>query len=114
MHKILAGLLIVAELTPCFEAETVLRRLADWCCRRVLSWSEPVRRQVLKNEYGGMSDVFYCLFDRWREPSLAETAHRFDEGRLCKSLALGEDVLEDLHANTTIPRYLVLPGDMRF
>lgn len=117
MHKILAGLLAVAELTPCDEAETLLRKLADYCCHRVLSWSEPMCWQVLKVEYGGMSDVLYCLFARWREPRLAKAAHRFDEERLCDSLARGEDVLEDLHANTTIPkvlgfarRYAVLGG----
>ncbi|MBR3560996.1 MAG: glycoside hydrolase family 127 protein [Oscillospiraceae bacterium] len=106
MDKLLSGLLSAAELTPCEHAEGVLRRLADWIARRALGWTEETRKTVLAVEYGGMNDCLYRLYAHTGEHRYAEAAHCFDELPLLLALAEGKDVLDDLHANTTIPKVL--------
>lgn len=106
MHKIVAGLVSVCTLTGYPEAEIVLRNLADWITNRVLSWSETTRQTVLTVEYGGMNDCLYDVYALTGEPRYLEAAHRFDELPLFQALAEGKDVLNGLHANTTIPKVL--------
>lgn len=106
MHKILSGLTAAYNAAGYPPARTVLCRLCDWIAGRVLGWSEQTQRTVLAVEYGGMND---CLYDAYRitgNPRHAQAAHQFDELELFQALAQGRDVLNGLHANTTIPKLL--------
>jgi hypothetical protein len=64
-------------------------------------------QQVLAIEYGGMNDCLYELYAFTGEERYAKAAHVFDEVPLFERVRSGgKNVLNDLHANTTIPKFL--------
>ena len=107
LHKILAGVLDVYRLTGFESALDVAQRIGDWSYNRALTWDEKTREQVLSVEYGGMNDALYDLYLFSNNEKYAIAAHIFDEVKLYeKVFAGGEDVLNDYHANTTIPKFI--------
>ena len=104
MHKILAGLVSVCQLTGDERAFDVMTRLADWIADRVLAWSEETKAIVLAVEYGGMNDSLYDVYELRGEEKYFQAAHQFDEMQLFDAMYRGEDILDGLHANTTIPK----------
>jgi hypothetical protein len=119
MHKILAGLLDAYRYTAYEPSLAVAKNLGDWVADRCLKWDADTVRQVLAIEYGGMNDCMYELYAFTGEARYAKAAHVFDEEELFERvLGGGKNVLNDRHANTTIPkfvgalnRYLVLHGE---
>ncbi len=118
MHKIIAGLISVYENTGNETSLEVAKGLGDWIYNRATSWDENLRNTVLETEYGGMNDALYELFGITGDEKYAVAAHVFDEEELFENVYSGRaNVLNDLHANTTIPkfqgalnRYVMLDG----
>mgnify|MGYP002624542244 CR=1 FL=1 len=106
MHKLLAGLVSAYEYGGNEEALTVATKLADWVYNRVMSWDSTTQATVLSIEYGGMNDVLYEIYALTGNSKYADAAHMFDEMTLFDKLYAGEDCLNGLHANTTIPKIL--------
>ena len=106
MHKVLAGLVDCYELTGNAQALSVASKLGDWVYSRTSTWSAATQATVLNVEYGGMNDVLYQLYSHTGSENHLSAAHSFDEMALFDSLYNGEDVLNGLHANTTIPKIL--------
>ncbi len=106
MHKLLSGLIDVYRYLWYDPALQTAEKLGDWVCGRCLSWDEETRQRVLSVEYGGMNDCLYELYAYTEEERYARAAHVFDEDALFRRVASGGvDVLNDLHANTTIPKF---------
>ncbi len=121
MHKIIAGITAVYIHTGNESARRIMERLADWAAERALSWTEETKKTVLAVEYGGMNDCLYEVYRITGNPRHAQAAHQFDELPLFAAMERGEDILDGLHANTTIPkilgglkRYEVLGGEEPF
>lgn len=55
------------------------------------------------NEFGGIGDVLYTLYDLTGDDKMLALANIFDRDYFLDHLAAGKDVLEDLHANTHLP-----------
>lgn len=107
MHKLIAGLNDVCKMVGYEPAETVARGLGDWTYNRTSGWSADLNARVLGVEYGGMNDCLYDLYEITGEEKYAVAAHRFDETALFERvLAGGTDVLNNRHANTTIPKFV--------
>ena len=106
MDKLAAGLTALWVMTPVRRAEPIVRALGGWICRRVLGWPEEIRRRVLAVEYGGMNHCLYALYALTGEEPYLLAARRFDQETLLELLARGEDRLDGLHANATIPKVL--------
>ena len=107
LHKILAGLVEAYKLTGYAPALTVAEKLGDWVYARASSWDETTHKTVLETEYGGMNDVLYELYSLTEKPQHAVAAHLFDEEELFdRVISMRPNVLDDLHANTTIPKFL--------
>ena len=106
MHKIVAGLVSVCNLTDCAAARDVLRRLADWIADRALGWSEEMRLTVISVEYGSMNGCMYDVYRITGDERHMLAAHQFDETALLEPISEGKDILNGLHANTTIPKIL--------
>lgn len=105
-HKILAGLTAVYELTGNKDAYDTAVGMGNWASKRALGWTEEMRRDVLSVEYGGMNDALYELYKITGRTEYMEAAHRFDEEKLFEALHENRDILNNLHANTTIPKIL--------
>ncbi|MBP3235166.1 MAG: glycoside hydrolase family 127 protein [Eubacterium sp.] len=107
MHKLLDGLVNVYGLTYKRKALILAAELGDWVWNRASKWSEEVHLRVLETEYGGMNEALYELYKFTRKKEHLEAAHLFDEVELFERVLAGErDVLCDVHANTTIPKFL--------
>ncbi len=107
MHKILAGLIEVYELNGNEDALTVAKGLGKWVYERSSTWTQNVNKIVLSIEYGGMNDALYELYAITGEDEYAIAGSHFDEDFLYKRVANGlENALNDLHANTTIPKFI--------
>jgi len=107
MHKLIAGLVDVYNLTGYENAKVVASGLGDWTYNRASGWSDKLRKKVLAIEYGGMNDCLYDLYKITMDPKHAEAAHIFDEEELFEKVKSGADnVLNNYHANTTIPKFM--------
>ncbi len=106
-HKLLSGLIDTYKFTGYEPAKKVASFLGDWCYGRTSSWSPELNRKVLGIEYGGMNDCLYELYLITGKETHAEAAHAFDETWLFESVLTGNaDVLNNRHANTTIPKFV--------
>lgn len=121
MHKILSGIIRVYEVTANKMAYQLMNRLGTWIAARCEGWDEEIRNLVLSVEYGGMNDCLYDLYWFTGEERFARAAHQFDEMALFEPIHEGRDILNGLHANTTIPkilgvlkRYMVLGETQKF
>lgn len=107
MHKILNGLIRVYQLTGYAIAKTVASGLGDWAYNRASNWSEATHRIVLDIEYGGMNDCLYELYKITGKEEHVKAAHLFDDSVLFdRILADSLNTLNDIHANTTIPKFI--------
>ncbi|MBR5646507.1 MAG: glycoside hydrolase family 127 protein [Treponema sp.] len=113
MHKILQGLIYVYKFTENTKSFEIALNLSEWVYERVSKWDEKTKNRVLSIEYGGMND---CLYEIYRYAELngygkkehiLTAASQFDEISLFEKISASQsDPLNNLHANTTIPKYL--------
>ncbi len=107
MHKILAGLTAAYELTGIDNLLTVACGIGDWTYDRSSKWDEALNKKVLDTEFGGMNDALYDLYRITGIERYAIAAHRFDQEALYEKIYTGgKNVLNNLHANTTIPKFM--------
>ena len=120
MHKILSGLNAAYLYVSNETALKVANRLGSWIANRCESWSDEVHETVLSIEYGGMNDCLYELYEMNKKlvdagndlgykdyDRFKNAAHAFDEVKLFKKVSTNEkDLLNDTHANTTIPKFI--------
>ncbi|MBR4780797.1 MAG: glycoside hydrolase family 127 protein [Lachnospiraceae bacterium] len=113
MHKIYEGLLAVAKMpdNPALSetALEVLSSLSDWCYKRTSSWDDKTHRQVLDIEYGGMNDVLFDTYTFTKKEEHLKAARSFVDKQLYDNMINakpGDNALNNIHANTTIPKFV--------
>ncbi|PPI27096.1 beta-L-arabinofuranosidase domain-containing protein [Rathayibacter sp. AY1B5] len=107
LHKVLAGLLDAHDQAPdavSQKALAVAGGFGSW----ITTWAgrQANPGQLLNTEYGGMNEALYRLYETTHDPAHKRAAEYFDETALFQKLANNEDVLNGLHANTTIPKLI--------
>ncbi len=117
MHKLFEGLVstammdvegVLAEEIKRTTTE-VMSKLADWVYGRTSNWNEETHRTVLGIEYGGMNDCLYDVYAITGKKEHLLAAHAFDQTELFERILkakVGDNVLNNHHANTTIPKFL--------
>lgn len=119
LHKLLAGLLAMHELTGDGQALEVARGLAERIERRCAALDESAMQRMLGNEFGGMHEALLDLFAATHDPRHLALASRFQKRAFLDPLARCEDPLAGLHANTHLAqiegqaRAFELTGDAR-
>ena len=107
MHKLIQGLVDVYNFTGNETAKEIASGLGDWTYNRCSGWNQQTHDTVLSIEYGGMNDCLYELYRITGKDTHAAAAHYFDEDALFERvLRGGSNVLNNLHANTTIPKFI--------
>ncbi len=106
MHKIISGLVDVYKFEGNATALTIAGKLGDWTYSRASGWSSATRSTVLGVEYGGMNDCLYELYKYTNSANHLAAAHIFDETTLFTPIAAGNDTLNGMHANATIPKFI--------
>lgn len=112
LHKIMAGLLDMYCYTGNTQAMNILTGLANWVDLWTAARSEEHMQAILTTEYGGMGDVLYRLAAVTREDRWATVGDRFVKKAFYTDLALRQDKLKGLHANTHMPQ--VIAAAQRF
>jgi uncharacterized protein len=120
LHKIMAGLFDMYEYAGNQQALDVLLKLAAWVDAWTTQRSEEHMQDILKTEYGGMNDVLYNLSGATKDDRWARVGDRFTKKVFFTPLAMRQDQLKGLHANTHMPQVIgaarryELSSDYRF
>ncbi|HEX3488942.1 MAG TPA: beta-L-arabinofuranosidase domain-containing protein, partial [Streptosporangiaceae bacterium] len=120
IHKYLAGLIDQYELAGNDQAIEVAAGLADWVCWRTGRLSYARMQQILTVEYGGIAEALANLYRLTGQHRYLVAARRFDDAAVLDPLARGQDRLNGLHANTTVPKIIAAvrmweeTGDRRY
>ncbi|HJD30750.1 MAG TPA: glycoside hydrolase family 127 protein [Candidatus Eisenbergiella stercorigallinarum] len=106
LHKIFMGLLDMYEYAGNETALQIAERFADW----FYEWSGKYSREqfddILDFETGGMLEIWVQLYELTGNARYRTLMDRYYRGRLFDALLRGEDVLTNMHANTTIPEII--------
>jgi uncharacterized protein len=120
LHKIMAGLLDTYQLCGDAQALQVLEKMAGWVKYRVDHLTPAQMQAALDTEFGGMNEVLSNLYSVTGNQDYLTLAQAFDHQKVFGPLALREDRLNGLHANTQIPKMIgaareyELTGDPRY
>lgn len=110
LHKIMQGLIDCHVYLGNLKALKIALNLALYIHGRFTKLSFWKIDGILRctrlnpaNEFGGMGDALYSLYDLTGSAEILELAQLFDKDYFVGRLANGQDVLADLHANTHLP-----------
>lgn len=103
LHKTLMGLWDMYAVGGNTQALEILIRWARWFHRWSGQFTQAQMDDILDVETGGMLEVWANLYGLTGEREHLELIQRYDRRRLFDPLAAGEDVLTNMHMNTTIP-----------
>lgn len=106
MHKIVTGLVHVYNYTKNEVALEIASRLGDWSYERTSKWDTKLHQRVLNIEYGAINDALYELYKITNDSRHLAAAKMFDEDELFAHIVKGENVFENRHANTQIPKFV--------
>lgn len=106
VHKTFMGLVDLYRLAGNKEALAVTDRFADWFVSYTDGKSRKELDDILDFETGGMLEVWADLLEATGDGKYRILIDRYYRGRLFDALLAGEDVLTNMHANTTIPEVL--------
>lgn len=110
LHKILQGLVDAYEYIGNLKALELAENLVKYIYNRFSKLSywkidnilRPVRLNP-KNEFGGIGDVLYSIYEINKNEKTLELAKLFDREYFTGNLSKGLDLLDNLHANTYLP-----------
>jgi hypothetical protein len=120
LHKLMAGLLDMNRYSANPDALDVLLKLAAWVNAWTAARPEEHMQNILTTEFGGMNEVLYNLAAATGDDRWARTGDRFTKKIFFTPLAMRQDALKGLHANTHMPQVIgaarryELSSDYRF
>jgi len=117
LHKILAGLLDVYEVSGNKKALAIATGMGNWVYARLSQVPTDTLIKMwntyIAGEYGGMNEVMARLYRITGDANYLKTAHLFDNIRVffgdtahSNGLAKNVDVFRGLHANQHIPQII--------
>jgi uncharacterized protein len=126
IHKIMAGMFDMYQLTGNKQALQVLEGMAGWADQWTASKSEEHMQQILETEYGGMAETLYNLAAATNNDQWAKAGDRYTKKWFFNMMGMRRDQLHrgnhgyPMHVNTHIPQVIgaarryEISGDMRF
>ncbi|HYQ57006.1 MAG TPA: beta-L-arabinofuranosidase domain-containing protein [Draconibacterium sp.] len=117
LHKILAGLMDIYEVSGNEKALKIVTGMGDWVYARLsqLPTQTLIRmwNRYIAGEFGGMNEAMARLYRLTNEPRYLETAQLFDnisvfygDAEHSHGLAKNVDMFRGLHANQHIPQII--------
>ncbi|HOM70738.1 MAG TPA: glycoside hydrolase family 127 protein [Armatimonadota bacterium] len=106
IHKNMFGLLEMYKFAGNQQALDILVDWSEWFYKWTGQFTQEQMDNLLDVETGGMLEIWADLYGETRDPKHLELLHRYDRRRLFDRLLAGEDVLTNMHANTTIPEVM--------
>lgn len=106
LHKILAGLIDQYTYAGNGKALKIAEKIGDWAYNKVSALDSASIQRMIRNEYGGINEAFYDLYDITKDRKYFRLAELFYKADNIDPLKRKEDRLGTLHANTFIPKVI--------
>ena len=104
LHKTCAGLRDAWLYGGSDTAKTVFLSFCDWAIDITSGLSDSQVESMLNTEHGGMNEIFADAYQITGEAKYITAARRFSHKYILNSMAAHTDNLDNLHANTQIPK----------
>ncbi len=106
VHKMYAGLRDAWVYTGSKVGLNLFLNFCDWGAELVSKLTDDQMEQMLGNEFGGMNEVFADAYAITDDQKYLDIAKRFTHHAIFDDLNKGVDNLDNLHANTQVPKVI--------
>lgn len=106
IHKMYAGLRDAWLYCGNEQAKNLFLKFCDWAVDFTRDLSDEQMEKMLGNEHGGMNEVLADAYAITGEQKYLDCARRFSHRMLLVPLENGKDCLDNMHANTQIPKVI--------
>ena len=106
IHKMYAGLRDAWLYCGNEQAKNLFLKFCDWAVDITRDLSDEQMEKMLGNEHGGMNEVLADAYAITGEQKYLDCARRFSHRQLLVPLENGKDCLDNMHANTQIPKVI--------
>ena len=104
LHKMYAGLRDAYVYCGNEQAKKLFLGFCDWAIDITAGLSDQQMQRVLDTEHGGMNEVLADAYAITHERKYLDCAKRFSHRRLLTPLSQRIDCLDNMHANTQVPK----------
>lgn len=106
IHKMYAGLRDAWLYCGNEQAKNLFLKFCDWAVDITRDLSDEQMEKMLGNEHGGMNEVLADAYAMTNDSKYLSCARRFSHRMLLVPLENGKDCLDNMHANTQIPKVI--------
>ena len=106
IHKMYAGLRDAWLYCGNEQAKNLFLKFCDWAVDITRDLNDKQMERMLGNEHGGMNEVLADAYAITGEQKYMDCARRFSHKMLLVPLENGKDCLDNMHANTQIPKVI--------
>ena len=106
IHKMYAGLRDAWLYCGNEQAKNLFLKFCDWAVDITRNLNDEQMERMLGNEHGGMNEVLADAYAITGEQKYMDCARRFSHRMLLVPLKNGKDCLDNMHANTQIPKVI--------
>lgn len=106
IHKMYAGLRDAWLYCGNEQAKNLFLKFCDWAVDITRDLNDGQMEKILGNEHGGMNEVLADAYAITGEQKYLDCARRFSHRMLLVPLENGKDCLDNMHANTQIPKVI--------
>lgn len=106
IHKMYAGLRDAWLYCGNEQAKNLFLKFCDWAVDITHDLNDEQMEKMLGNEHGGMNEVLADAYAITGEQKYLDCARRFSHRMLLVPLENGKDCLDNMHANTQIPKVI--------
>ena len=104
IHKMYAGLRDAWVYCGNEQAKQLFLGFCDWAIDLTAGLTDTQMEQMLHTEHGGMNEVLADAYAMTGEQKYLDVAKRFSHRRLLTPLSQRQDCLDNMHANTQVPK----------
>ena len=104
LHKMYAGLRDAWLYCGNEQACRLFLGFCDWAIELTADLSDEQMERMLGNEHGGMNEVLADAYAITGEQKYLDVARRFSHRRLLTPMSQRQDCLDNMHANTQVPK----------
>ena len=104
VHKIYAGLRDAWVYCGNEQAKSLFLGLCDWAINLTAGLTDQQMERALDTEHGGMNEVLADAYAITGDKKYLDVAKRFSHRRLLNPLSQRQDCLDNMHANTQVPK----------
>ena len=106
LHKVMAGMLAQYRYCHNDTALVVVQDFARWAAHKLLRLDEPTRLRMLRNEFGGMPEVWLDLYAITGDDAALRLADFFYDTAKLDPLYQGNFDMGTMHTNTFLPKVI--------